>query len=185
MDNTQQSETFNKFALPIQWGVIIGIVGIIIFTAFSMFMAGKMQMTGSIVMGMSSFIIIMLLLLVMANQQKKAMGGYITFKQAFQAVFVSILIIVAMSQIYSLIYVYWIDPDYIERAKDMASSFSVTIGGDSGASARQAQAVEESIDNQYSLSGQLLSFAGSVILYSLFGFIIAAVVKRNKPEHLA
>lgn len=183
MDNSA-GQDFNKFSIPLTWGIVTGIASILLFTVYSMFLMESMGFMGASVFGILSFVVVMLILLLMATQQRKAMGGYITFKEAFQAIFIAILIVVAMSTIYSYIYTNWIDPEYFERTKEMSIRMAGSFGGDEVAE-KAAEQAEAQIDKQNSFSGRALGFAISVVLYSLFGFIIAAIVKRNKPEHLA
>lgn len=167
-----------------RWGIIAAIVSILTFTIFSMFLMTTIGMWGAAIFGILSFVLTMLLFTAMAFQQRKAMGGYITFKEAFSAIFVSILIFVVVSNVYTAIYTNWIDPEYYERSLEMSQKMVVQIGADEEASELAAAKAEEQMEKQKSLSGQLMGGLRSIILYSLFGFIIAAIVKRNKPEHL-
>jgi hypothetical protein len=180
----ENNASFNRFTIPFRWGIIISIVSILLFTIYSMFMMTTAGMWGTMGFGVFSFILTMLLLGAMAMQQRKAMGGFITFKEAFSAVFVSILIIVIVSQLYATVYTTWIDPEYYDKSREMSENMVMQLGGDEEASELAAAKAEESIEKQKSFSGKLMGALFSIILYSLFGFIIAAVVKRNKPEHL-
>lgn len=182
MENTNDA-TFNKNTIPIRWGILIALVGVIITTSYGMFLMDSMGMMGSIIIAIISYVTVLVLLGIMAGQQRKAMGGYITFKQAFQAIFIAILIIVAVSTIYSVVYSKWIDPTFNDRVKEMTLNFSYKIGGEE-AERRAAEQLENQGD-PHSISGILMSFGSTIVLYSIFGFLIAAIVKRNKPEHLA
>lgn len=182
MENTPGQE-FNKFALPIRWGVIISIVLIFMTTIHGLFLMESMGMVGIGVVSFLSFVIAMILLLVMGTQQRKAMGGYITFKEAFSAIFVSVLIIAVVSNIYTYAYTNWIDPSYFEKMKNITVNMTASIGGDEAAEMSAAE-FDKNIERGKSFGGIMLGLATTIILYSLFGFIIAAIVKRNKPEHL-
>ncbi len=120
----------------------------------------------------------------MAFAQRKAMGGFITFKEAFSAIFVSILIVVGMSQLYSVIYTNLIDPEYYEKTLQMSQNMTIQMGASEEVAEQAMTNAEEQIAKQKSVGGILMSAMFQIILYSLFGFIIAAIVKRNKPEHL-
>lgn len=180
MDNTTQE--FNKFTIPVRWGIIISIISVFITTIYGMFMMKSMGIMGASIVGVLTFITMMLLLLVMGTQQRKAMGGFITFREAFSAIFVSILIVVVVSSVYQYIYTHFIDPNYFETMREMSVKMSTSLGVD----ADKAEAASmEQIEKQKGVSSIFLGIATSLVLYSLFGFIIAAIVKRNKPEHLA
>lgn len=178
-------DNFNKNAIPVRWGIIISIVSILIFTIVSMFLMESLGVMASTITGIVSFIIVMVMLGMMATQQKKAMGGYITFRQAFQAIFLSILIIVVISQVYTFIYLKWIDPTYTERMMEMAANMTSNLTGSEEAADQVRAQTEAEAAKQFTFSRQAMGFAMSLIVYSLFGFVVAAIVKRNKPEHLA
>ena len=180
MDNTTQE--FNKFTIPVRWGIIISIISVFITTIYGMFMMKSMGIMGASIVGVLTFITMMLLLLVMGTQQRKAMGGFITFREAFSGIFVSILIVVVVSSVYQYIYTHFIDPNYFETMREMSVKMSTSLGVDAD---KAESASMEQIEKQKGVSSIFLGIATSLVLYSLFGFIIAAIVKRNKPEHLA
>lgn len=182
MENAQD---FNKNALPLRWGLIIGIVSVFIFTIYNMFLMESAGMWGATGLGLFSFILMMILFGVMASQQRKAMGGYITFKQAFQAIFLSILVVVLISNLYSFIYTKWIDPEYYEKMKEMSMNVTYKLGGSEEAVEEAEAAFDDRMGDPHSPGKILLGVAMQLVFYSLFGFIVAAIVKRNKPEHLA
>lgn len=183
MEN-QATTPFNRFAIPVRWGIIISIVSIFITTIYGMFIMQSMGMMGMGIFGVLTFITMMLLLTAMAFQQRKAMGGYITFKEAFQAIFVSILIVTAVSAIYTFIYTNYIDTEYFEKTREMSIKMATSFGGEDARELAEAEA-DKQIEKQKGISGVFMGLLTSIILYSLFGFIIAAIVKRKKPEHLA
>lgn len=182
--NDTANTNFNKFAIPLRWGIVAGIASILMFTVYSMFLMGSMGFMGSTIFAFVSFAVCLLLVGLMAAQQRKAMGGYITFKEAFQGIFVTILIMIIISQVYSIIYTNFIDPAYFEKVKVMSTKLATQIGGEEAADIA-AERAEQQIEGQRSIAGIFLQLAGSIILYSIFGFIIAAIVKKEKPAHLA
>lgn len=180
----ENNTEFNRFTIPLRWGLIIGFVSILLFTIYSMFLMETAGIFGATGFAIFSFILMMILLTVMAFEQRKAMGGFIPFKDAFSAVFVSILIVVIMSQLYTVIYTNLIDPEYYEKTLQMSQNMTIQLGASEEAAEQAIASAEETIERQKSIGGILMSTMLQVILYSLFGFIIAAIVKRSKPEHL-
>src|SRR5690606_7516013 len=106
-------QPYNRFELPVKWGLIIGIISILLFTIYAMFLLELMGITGSIVLGIVTFLIMMVMLGVMATQRRKDLGGYITLREAFQPIFIAILIIVVLSSIYNVLYTSVIDPEFV------------------------------------------------------------------------
>lgn len=178
----ETNEKFNSRAIPLRWGLIIGIISVFTFTIYSMFLMQNMGMMGGTIFGVFSFLLMMILLGVMGTQQRKAMGGYITLREAFSAIFLSILIVVLISQAYSFIYTNWIDPEYYEKMKEMSMQFTYKLGGEEAVEKAEESYMQQ---NPRSFKTIFMGIAGSLVMYSLFGFIVAAIVKRKKPEHLA
>src|ERR1043165_6375526 len=120
-ESPQSMMPAKRFDIPVKWGFIIGIIGIIMITVENMFLIKNyyMFMGGYIVI----FIITVILYGIVGGQQRKAMGGYISFKDAFQAIFVAILISVSLTTIYSIIYVKLIDPGMMDKIKETTLAF--------------------------------------------------------------
>lgn len=170
----------------LKWGILISIISVIIFTVVSMFLMGNMGIIGTAVVSILSFLLILVLLGVMATQIRKSVGGYMTLRETFRPIFIAILIMVTVTTVYNLVYVKWIDPTYYDRIKESTINASIKIGGDDDeeASARQAEEMyEKRMEDKDKPTSILLGFAGTIVVYSLFGFIVAAIVKRNPPEH--
>jgi len=183
MENAN-GQPYNKFELPLKWGLIIGIISILLFTIYAMFMMESMGLMGSMVLGIVTFVVMLVLLGVMAKQRRKDLGGYMTLREAFQPIFIAILIIVVMTTIYNALYVNVIDPEYMARTKEMTTNMTANFGGEEAADAA-AEQFDKQMEKQNSIGGRAVSFAITIIFYSLFGLIVAAIVKKNKPEHLA
>ncbi len=115
MEQTAQPN-FNKFAIPVRMGFIITLLKVIINTIGYQFFTGKWGM--SMLFMFVSLTIIFVLLVQTGKMQRKAMGGSIDIKQAFQAIFVAALIVCVISSIYDVIYIYYIDPDMMDKIKE-------------------------------------------------------------------
>ena len=171
----------NSTAIPIRWGIIIAVISVILFTICNMFLANNL-----IVYFISVFLcfaVQVILMGVAGAQQRKAVGGYISFKDAFRAIFITLLIFVIVNTIYSYIYAHFIDPDFAVKMKDASLGFAKKMGANDEALDKAAKNADEKLEQSKHLSSQLLSFFWSIVIYSIFGFICAAIVKKNKPEN--
>ncbi|RYD54668.1 MAG: DUF4199 domain-containing protein [Sphingobacteriales bacterium] len=173
----------NRFDIPVKYGLIIGLVMALVVTIQYQFFSESWW--GITTFGVFSFIVNMALYFVTGVQQRKAFGGYIDIKQAFSALFVTILISLVISFIYSYIYVEFIDPDVIDRISNTSIGFAEKMGAPQEQLDKIQAQVEEQKENAHGIGKQLLGFLSQVVIYSIFGFIIAAIVKRKRPEFTA
>lgn len=173
----------NRFDIPVKFGIVTGLVMAVLTTLqYQFFSESWGGMMGFMV---ASFIVNMALFFITGTQQRKAMGGYIELKEAFSAIFIAIIISLTISFIYNIIYVKFIDPDVIDRISNTSVSFAEKMGAPQEKLDQIAEQVEKQKAESQGIGKQLLGLLSSVVLYSIFGFIIAAIVKKNKPVHLA
>ena len=98
----QEPGNFNRFAIPVRWGIIVGLMLCVLATIQFTFAVNSWFLFMSF--WLISFIVSMVMYVIAGMQQRKAMGGYITFKDAFQAIFIVILISLAIYTLYTVIY---------------------------------------------------------------------------------
>ncbi len=116
--------------------------------------------------------------------QKKEQGGYLEFSQALKTVFTVFVIWSFFATAFSYVLLNFIDAiqgsDGSQQATEKTEEFMQKFG------APQKdidKAVEESLNaNNFTLKKQFLGFAQGTILWFLLSLIIAAIVKKNKPE---
>lgn len=179
MDTVNTS--FNKNEIPVKWGIIISILNVIFFTILNKFVLSSEKMTSYYAGLALTFIVTIILLSLSATRQRKAMGGYITFKECFRGLFISILIICVVAGLYQLIYLKFIDPSFPERMKEASIAMAERMGAPQEKLDEVAAKMDEQVADRNNVGKQLLSILWAVVFYSIIGFIISAVVKRNKP----
>ena len=170
----------NSNAIAIRWGIIIAVISCILFTAMNMFVIGNF--IAYMGFGIVIFFVQMIMYGIAGTQQKKAMGGYMTFKEAFRTIFIAILISVTIMTIYSFIYTRFIDPGLADKISDSSLKFSEKMGVPQDKLDEIAKQSKEKAAEQAKLSSKFLGYLIQIIVYSIFGFIVAAIVKKNKPE---
>ena len=179
-NSSEPAADFNRFAIPVKWGVIIGILSCILVTINFMFVIGS-SYVAFLVVSFLMWVLTVVLYGVTGAQQRKAMGGYITFKEAFQAIFVAILISSIISTVYGVIYARFIDPDMAERMKEGTLAFLEKMN----APEERIDKTMADMDEQFAASlepGKLTyAFAKGLIISSIFGFICALIVKKQRP----
>ncbi|HTM65853.1 MAG TPA: DUF4199 domain-containing protein [Flavipsychrobacter sp.] len=177
------NENFNKFSIPVKWGIIIGIVGCILSTINLMFLVDIYYVF--IIMNIVMFIVCVILYWLTGVQQRKAMGGYIDIKQAFQAIFIAILISSIITTIYGIIYTKVIDPGVVERIKAGTLGFMERMNAPDESIDEAAAKIDAQVLDSTKPGTLVLSFAKSLVITSIFGFICALIVRKKKPEYMA
>lgn len=165
----------------INYGVIVGVVSIIIavliyvtdITMFSSWWVGLLMLAINTIIG-----------IVAVSKAKSAMGGYVSFKEAFTTFFLTLLIGTVLYILFCYILWNFIDPAGANTVVEATIEKTVTMMQSMGTpSADIKKFVEEMrASDNFGLVGQLKALVGSVIVYSIIGLIVAAAMKKNKPE---
>ncbi|WP_412985878.1 DUF4199 domain-containing protein [Pontimicrobium sp. IMCC45349] len=117
-------------------------------------------------------------------KSKSILEGYISFKDALTSYVFTVAIGIAISTVVSYILFNFIDPeaaDYIkEKTIEMTVEMLEGFGTPSETIAKSVEDIEN--QNQYGLAGLLKSFAFGMIFQIIIGLIVAAIMKRNKPQ---
>jgi len=179
MTNKNQSNV--PISLSIKWGIIIAIINILLYTTLNKFLMNSENMTLYYVAIGSTFVLTIVLLSFLARQQRSALGGFISFKQCFRTLFIAILIICVTSFLYQQIYLKFIDPSFLDRMKEATLAFTEKIGAGQEQLDDVADKMDKQIAESNSVSRQLLSVVWAVVFYSIIGFVISAIVRKNKP----
>ncbi len=129
------------------------------------------------------YILFMLMLGLFATRIRKASGGYMSFREVFGVVFIMILVSGLLYFTYNFIYFKVIDPDFMEKIKTASLSWMEKRGmSDEALNKASADFDKRIVESKtFSLSKNLFAFVGMIIIDSLFGLIVCAVVKKNKP----
>ena len=170
---------FNRFSIPVKWGLIIGIMACILVTINFMFIISNY--IAFLVFTFVMYVVTIVLYGVTGVQQRKAMGGYITFKEAFQAIFLAILISSIISSVYGVIYTKFIDPDVVDRIKEGTLSFMERMNVPEERLDQTAADMDKQFEDSTKPGRFIYAFAKSLIISSIFGFICALIVKKQKP----
>lgn len=116
--------------------------------------------------------------------QKKADGGFLDFGKALKTVFTIFVIGSFLQSMFNYVLLNYIDVPFRESLAQQTAEATQKLMTKFGASQDVIdKTVEETLNgNAYSFKKILLGFAfGSIILF-LFSLIIAAIIKKKKPE---
>ncbi len=159
-------------------GVVTGLVYMVLLLIQNMFMANNLVAFS--VMKTVSYCIILGMFAYTALNARKINGGYITIQEAFGAIFIVILIAELFYAIFSTIYVTYIDPQFIEKMSAASMEMFEKAGLPQEKIDEMTATMEEAKNKKMTAGAQIQSYLFSVVIDSIFGFVIAAIIKRGK-----
>jgi hypothetical protein len=130
------------------------------------------------------FFIVVLVGILAISAAKKGLGGYITFKDAFSTYFLVIVVGFLISSLISLLIFNVVDPGAqeeikrlsIDKVTDIMENFDVPQEALDNAIAK----IEE--QDSFSFIAQIKNYFISLAIYSVFGLLLAAIMKKKNPE---
>lgn len=163
----------------VTYGVIIGLLYVLmLFFRWSI-------ATNLIKFGLYTFLgylVILGLLFYEAYQRRKMNDGFISLKDLFQTLFISVLIFELLYSIYTFIHLTYVDPTVGDRMRaGMEEMFDKM--GDKMSDADKEKALERmgDIKKATELPQMIKSYLSSVAISGIFALIISAIVKKKKP----
>lgn len=135
--------------------------------------------------GLLFLLVIIVLGIISVAKAKKSLGGFISFKDAFTAYFITLVVGLLIGSITSILIFVVIDPEaavelqekIINSQVDRLESFNVP-----------AEVIDETVEkmeakgNMYSVGNILTSLIWQIAGFSVVGLIIAAIMKKRNPD---
>jgi len=175
MDKTIKSIATN---FGIYLGVILSSVTVIAY-------ATNLELLTQTWLGISLFIAIVVFGIIAVSKSKSALGGYISFKEAFTAYFITVMIGILINAVISVIIFNFIDPEaavtlkelVIEKSIEMMRNFNTPEDALADALTQM-----ENSPSQFAISSMVQSVIIQLIIYSVIGLIISLIMKKNNED---
>ena len=162
-----------------------GIIGLIY--CLSLFIRYQMINTSIITVGIITllfYLVVIAMLFVCGTKRRKEMGGFITMSDAFQTIFVAILLAEFIYIVFNFIYLKYVDPGYFDKVKVVMEEFFEKTIKDDAKREEMLDKFREQMDKQkttgLTFAGLAKSYLISVCITGVFG-LIAALIIRKKP----
>ncbi len=168
-------EILNK---SITWGLITGLVYVVLILLQNMFFANNVVSFGLV--KTLCYLVIIGFFVATALNARKLNGGLISLQEAFGAIFVAILIAEAFYGVFNLIYVKYIDPNFLEKVTNGSIEMLEKANMPQEKIDEAVANMKEGQKKQYSIGAQIQGYLFSVIIDSIFAIIIAAIIKKDK-----
>ncbi len=116
-------------------------------------------------------------ILTIRHHRDKELGGYITFGRAFLVAFIALIIASIISNLFNLLYMTFIDPNYLENVLSATEEMMASMG-----------APQEVVDEQMASMREKMTPSGMMTQGLLYGAVgsaiislIAAAIMKKKP----
>jgi hypothetical protein len=160
----------------LQYGLIIGIV----YCALLFFRWHSSVSTVQFGMGtLLSYMLVVVLLFFEAFQRKKSNAGFISLKELFQTLFISVLVFELLFSVYNYIHVTYIEPEAVTRiTKDLIKTAEETTNTEQKKLYVEAIA---SITKFKEVSYMIRNYPFCIAISGIVSFVVAVIMKKNKP----
>jgi amino acid transporter len=170
-----------KISIAVVCGLIAGILMILLATF--LYLGGVQAYMSNI--HYLAYVILIILAVIAAQKEKKANNGFLEFRDALKAIFLVFVIGLALYTIFNFILMTYIDPAFRKEVEKAALLEAENFLRWLGASQEKIDEARERAKHQNtvpSISDALLGLAMYYVLFFIVALVIAAIVKRKKPE---
>ena len=111
------------------------------------------------------------------HHRDKELGGNISFGRAFLVSFVALIIASIISNLFNLLYMSVIDPNYIEKVMTATEEMMTNMGAPADVVDQQMASMREKM----TISGMMMQGLMYGVIFSAVVALIAAAVMKRKP----
>jgi len=168
----------------IRYGLILAAVGIV--TQLAIY-AINIELMANMSYGIVMLLITIAIVIYFAIQLRKIRGGFATFREMFGDIFTMLIISAVVGTIFNYVLFNFIDPKLSETLKEATIKNSEAMFAKLGMSGEQidlALAEIEKQDMSMTIGKSLQQLVIAGIMQSIIGAILAAILKKNKPQEV-
>jgi hypothetical protein len=172
----------SNFKNGLTFGLLIGLIYCI-----SLFLRYNFA-TNPLVLGAIAFVFYLVaigMLVFCGITRRKQLGGFIDIKDAFQTIFIAVLIAEFIYVAFNVIYLKFIDPHYFDRFITNMQNWIDNSSMSDDQKEKTMDKIKESVDKQMNrgmtVGGIALGYCIWVAITGVFGLIVALIVKKKRP----
>lgn len=115
---------------------------------------------------------------------KKVIVGFMSFKEAFTAYFITIVVGTLISTIVGIILFNFVDPETAEFINEQMVQMQSEMMASFGAPQEQIDKVVAELEkeNQFAITSYLKSYFTQLAIYAVIGLIIALIFREKDPQ---
>lgn len=165
-------------SIGLSFGVIIGLVYIVMLLL-------RWKMAENIIvfglLAIVSFLVCLGLMFYEAHYRRKENGGFITLKDLFQTLFISVLVFELFYTIFNFVYLKYIDPGVVDRMKAGMQAM-LDKAGDQITEADKAKRLSQldKIDDATKTGKLIQGYLISVAISGVCALLVSLIMKKKK-----
>lgn len=168
----------------ITFGTILGIAGIL--SQMTVYVLGGVSKENAIISSVIQFVfwaIYLTIRILQCNKTKKEFNGFITFKEIFTTLTITITVGILISQLFTYVFNNFIDVTYGTAMNDFINEQQIVARNamKSFSKVTSEDLKEISNTNNFSLVKILQGTLVAFLISSIMNLILAAIFKKNKP----
>ncbi|GGZ82689.1 DUF4199 domain-containing protein [Algibacter mikhailovii] len=168
-------------SIAINYGLYLGVLlALITVLAYAI----NIELLTNMWVGIVILVAIIVFGIISVAKAKQAQNGFASFKQAFTAYFITILIGLVISTFVSFLLFNVVDTEAAEVLKEKTIEKTVEMmeGFNSPTDKIDEAVTQIESQNQYSLGNIAKGLAGYLVFFSVIGLIVAAAMKKSDPS---
>lgn len=177
----ENQEVQNNSAHSIRWGVILGVIGILL--TLILYIVDISLLTSGWVGGLSLLLSIVVVFYASIDYRKQ-LGGFMTFGQAFLHAFVLLAISGLLGVLFQYLLFNVIDPEaatiLAEAQLESTMKAMEAFGGNGNPEMMDKMA--EGFKDQYKIGTLALGYVYLLVLYAIGASIVGAITKKKNKE---
>ena len=172
------------FISALKAGLIIGAVSIVMFLIMYVADIKPVGIMMPIIIMVIGIAISIIILVVLIKKFRTTIGGFISFGDSFLYCFIAFAVSVIVSQLFSYLFVMFIEPEYYKHIMDAQKAWMETYLAGKMPEEKIAEQLDK-LDAQAAKMGTssalLKNLFGSLIVSGIIALIVGAIMKK-KPE---
>jgi hypothetical protein len=169
-----------KISIPLICGLIAGLALVLLTTI--LYLGGVNAFLGY--GGWLGYLLLIGAAVVAPVMEKKARNGYLEFREALKAAFIVFVVALLLQTIFTWILMNFIDQGFRNALEQAILAKTEQLLQRFGA---HQEDIDRALDrqrgrNQYALTSLLLGLCVTYVIFFLISLLIAAIVKKKKPE---
>lgn len=169
-------------SIALNFGIYLGVI---LSSATVIAYATNLELLTQPWLGITLFIAIIVLGIISIIKSKSALGGYISFKDAFTSYFITVLVGILINAVISVILFNFIDPEaaitlkelVIEKSIDFMRSFNTPEDA-----IAEALTQMENSPSQFAIGSMIQSLLIQLVIYSVIGLIVSLIMKKTNED---
>lgn len=164
------------------FGLIVGAISIV---STTIMYVTDIKLFVSISTGLIIFAVNLIIAIVGVAKTKKALGGFMSFKEAFTSFFIIMAIGSLIGVLYMMVLFNFIDPETKPILKEHVIKTTVEWLQKANTPAAKIKEQVETLKKEdgFSVLSMVKSYFGGLLMYAVIGLIVAVALKRNKEVY--